>query len=225
VGLTRHGLLSTAGGRSVAAGDTDGDGYDDLVIAQPWAEESGGNAGGQITVLPGSAGGLTTSGRQVVTQDTSGVGGGAESGDAFGLDVSVGDTNNDMRADVLVGAPHEDLSRDGVERVNAGMAHLLYGSGSGVTGAGSLTLSQDTSGIPGGTETGDHFGSSVQLADASGWGRTDLAIGAEGENGDDGGILLLPSGSAGIDPADATFPGPSDFGTPAGAGLGSTLTP
>jgi N-acetylmuramoyl-L-alanine amidase-like protein/VCBS repeat protein/FG-GAP repeat protein len=224
-GLVRQGVIGTPGGRAVAAGDTDGDGYADLVIGQPFVSESGGTGGGQITVLHGSSSGLTTTGRKIITQDTSGVSGSAEDGDAFGWSVSVGDTNNDMNADVLVGSPRENLTRSGTNEVDAGMAHLLYGGSGGVTGTGSLALTQDTSGIPGAGESWDNFGSSVQLSDDSGWGRTDLAIGAEGENNGDGGVLLLPSGSAGIDPADSTYAGVGTYGAPSGAGLGNNLTP
>lgn len=223
--LVRQGLLSTPGGRSIDSGDTDGDGYADLVIGQPSAGESGGDSGGQITVLHGSSSGLTTSGQEIVTQDTAGVGGAPEYGDAFGQDVSVGDVNNDMNADVLVGVPQENLTRDGSASADPGMVHLLFGSSSGVTGEGAMSISQDTAGVPDVTEWYDRFGSSVQLADVSGWGRTDLAMGAEGEDDGDGAMVLLPAGSAGIDPYDAAFYGSGTFGAPAGASLGYTLTP
>ena len=50
------------GGRAVAAGDINGDGYDDVVVGQPDKAESAGNKGGQVTVVPGSASGLTATG-------------------------------------------------------------------------------------------------------------------------------------------------------------------
>lgn len=224
-GMQRQGVLGTKGGRSVDSADIDGDGYADLVIGQPYVAESGAPSGGQITVLPGSPGGLTTTGKRTVHQNTSGVPGGSEGGDAFGYFVSAGDVNNDNYADILVGAPRENLTRSGSNRIDAGMVHLLYGTSAGVTGSGSAAYHQDVSGIPGATESYDRFGSSVQLADVSGWGRTDLAIGEDGENTDDGAVVTIPAGSAGVDPGDADVYGPSAFGVPYNAELGYTLTP
>lgn len=224
-GLERRGVLATPGGRSVAAGDTDGDRYADLVIGQPYVSESGGRGGGQITVLRGSSGGLTSDGKRIIHQDTSGVSGGSENGDAFGLSVSVGDVNNDNYFDVLVGVPRENLSRGGENRVDAGMSHLLYGTSEGLTGSGSRSFHQDTSGVPGATEDYDRFGTAAQLADVSGWGRTDLALGMDGENGKDGGVITIPAGSTGIHADQSDFKGKGTFDSPSGAQLGFMLEP
>lgn len=64
------------------------------------------------------------------------------------------------------------ITRDGVNRTDAGQAILLKGSSTGITGTGAV--SQDTSGVPGSTESSDQFGTAVSLADLSGYGRADL---------------------------------------------------
>lgn len=224
-GLTKAGVISVKGGRSIAAGDVNGNGYDDIVIGQPVASESGGISGGQITMVPGTSTGFTTTGMTTIHQDTTGVPGGNESGDAFGTSVSVGDYNADGYADALAGAPGEDLTRDGVNRGDAGNAILVKGSASGLTGSGSIGVSQDTSGIPGATETGDRLGSSVALADLSGYGRADLTFGADGEDGTDGILLHLPSNSTGLGYTDTVIYSKTTLGTPTDGRLGQTLTP
>ncbi len=220
-GLERRGVLGTKGGRSVASGDTDGDGYADLAIGQPYVAESDARSGGQVTVLRGSSTGLTGTGKRVLSQDSPGVGGGSEGGDAFGWTVSVGDVNNDRYYDVLVGAPSETLSGQG----DAGMMHLLYGTSEGVTGSGSADYHQGTGGIPGGIEANDRFASAVQLADVSGWGRADLAIGVAGENTWNGGTITIPAGSTGIHPEQTVYYSPGTYGVPNDSRLGSSLTP
>ncbi|MFF4273135.1 FG-GAP-like repeat-containing protein [Streptomyces sp. NPDC001536] len=224
-GLTKAGVISVKGGRSIAAGDVNGNGYDDIVIGQPIASESGGKSGGQITMVPGTSTGFTTTGMTVIHQDTASVPGGNESGDALGSSVSVGDFNADGYADVLAGAPGEDLVRDGVNRTNAGNAILVKGTASGLTGAGSVAVSQDTSGIPGSTETDDRFGSSVSLTDLSGYGRADLTFGADNEDAGDGILLHLPSNSTGLGYADAVIYSKTTLATPTDARLGQTLAP
>ncbi|WP_235990758.1 hypothetical protein [Streptomyces ureilyticus] len=120
---------------------------------------------------------------------------------------------------------NEDITRGGTNQKNAGVTLLLKGTSTGLTGSGALSLHQDTSGITGWTEPSDKLGSSVVLQDLSGWGRADLAIGTEGENGYDGTILQLDSGSAGIDTTKGVYYGRDGLGTPGGAHLGQTLTP
>jgi hypothetical protein len=223
-GLVKVSVLSVKGGRSIAAGDVNGNGYDDIVIGQPYTAESGAKAGGQVTVVPGTSTGFTTTGMKTVHQDTSGVPGTAESGDAMGWSVSAGDYNLDGYADVLAGAPREDITRSG-NRADAGMVFLLKGSSSGLTGTGALGYTQDTSGIAGQTETNDRFGSSVVLQDLSGWGRADLAIGVEGEDAYNGTVFQMDSGSSGVSTTGGVYYGRSVLGTPAGGYLGQTLQP
>ncbi len=223
-GLVKVSVLSVKGGRSIAAGDVNGNGYDDIVIGQPYTAESGAKAGGQVTVVPGTSTGFTTTGMKTVHQDTAGVPGTAESGDAMGWSVSAGDYNLDGYADVLTGAPREDITRSG-NRADAGMVFLLKGSSSGLTGTGALGYSQDTAGISGSTETNDRFGSSVVLQDLSGWGRADLAIGAEGEDAYNGTVFQMDSGSSGVSTEGGVYYGRSLLGTPAGGYLGQTLQP
>ncbi|WP_406174944.1 FG-GAP-like repeat-containing protein [Streptomyces sp. NBC_00996] len=224
-GLVKVSVLSVKGGRSIAAGDVNGNGYDDIVIGQPYTAESGAHRGGQVTMVPGTSTGFTTTGMTTINQDTSGVPGAAEDGDAMGASVSVGDYNDDGYADVLAGAPNEDITRSGTNQSNAGMVELLKGTSSGLTGSGAHAYSQDTSGITGWTEPNDKFGSAVTLQDLSGWGRADLAIGVEGENSYDGTILQLDTGSSGVDTSSGVYYGRDTLGTPAGTHLGQVLTP
>lgn len=224
-GLTKIGVISVRGGRSIAAGDVNGNGYDDIVIGQPVTSESGGKSGGQITMVPGTSSGFTTTGMTTIHQDTANVAGGNESGDLFGASVSVGDYNADGFADALTGVPNEDFPRSGVNQSNAGDVLLVKGTSSGLTGTGSVRLSQETSGVPGSAETGDLFGSSVSLTDLSGYGRADLTFGAEGEDGTDGIVMYLPSNSTGLGYTQAVIYSKTTLGTTTDGHLGQTLTP
>ncbi|MFF3344426.1 FG-GAP-like repeat-containing protein [Streptomyces sp. NPDC002779] len=224
-GLTKAGVLSVKGGRSIAAGDFNGNGYDDIVIGQPVASESGAVSGGQITMLFGTSTGFTTTGMKVIHQDTSGVPGGNESGDSFGISVSAGDLDADGYADALAGARGEDLTRSGVSHANAGSVVLVKGSPTGLTGSGSAAISQDTTGVPGAAEAGDLFGTSVTLTDLSGYGRADLTVGANGEDGTDGVLLHIPSNSTGIGYGDSLIYSKTTLGTPTDGGLGQVLAP
>ncbi len=86
-----------------------------------------------------------------------------ESDDRFGGALAVGDVTGDGKADVLVGAPGEDIG----SRVDAGSVTLLKGSAARLTGAGAQAFDQNHSAVPDGSEKGDRFGSSVALLNLS----------------------------------------------------------
>jgi hypothetical protein len=143
----------------------------------------------------------------------------------MGASVSVGDYNLDGYADVLTGVPHEDITRSGTNEADAGATLLLPGSATGLTGAGSQSINEDTDGVSGATETGDDFGSAVSLTDLHGTSRADLAIGASGENDGDGTVVKIDTDASGVLPSTAVYYGPTVMGTPAGSHIGVTLTP
>ncbi|MER7106614.1 FG-GAP-like repeat-containing protein [Streptomyces sp. NPDC000229] len=226
-GLERIGVLYPRGGRSLAAGDINGDGYDDLAIGQPNATESGHTAtGGAVAQVLGSATGLTATGRATFQQNSTGVPDTDESGDTMGASVAIGDVNLDGYEDVLTGLPGEDLTRGGVNQANAGQVILLRGSSTGMTATGSVAYSQDTTGVPGDSAPNERLGAAVVLTDLSGYGRADLALGADGESANNGVILQLDNSStSGVVPSSGIYYGVNSLGAGTGLNIGRLLAP
>ena len=91
---------------SLAAGDFDGDGTDDLVLGMRSEAIGSATGSGASMVLFGNAtGGITTKGALWIDQDTAGVPGTVAAADHFGWTVGALDTDGNGRVEPLVGAP------------------------------------------------------------------------------------------------------------------------
>ncbi|MFB7913502.1 FG-GAP repeat protein [Streptomyces sp. NPDC056061] len=214
------------GGETITAGRVDGDAYDDLVVGRPVDGQDSDvdlplAEGGMITYVPGSATGPRGDRAQVFNQDSAGVPGVAEHSDGFGFSVSIGDVNGDGYGDIAVGVPGEDLGTT----KNAGSVLVLPGTASGPTGKGTVGFNQDTANVPGVAEADDRFGAAVALVDTDRDGRTELLVGAPGENADAGSLWVFPTTASG-----PTAEGSFTFGhgtlgtTPTDAKLGSSFS-
>ncbi|MCX5240500.1 FG-GAP-like repeat-containing protein [Streptomyces prunicolor] len=215
------------GGLGTASGDINNDGYDDLVVGQLSSadDKAEGDDGGKIAVYLGSSegvGGEEGPGipAQWWSQNSPGVPGTSEHGDAWGNDLSVGDVNGDGYADVAIGAPGEDIGT--VQ--DAGAVWLLRGSSNGVTATGAQSFDQNTANIPGTAEADDAWGSQVRLADTDADGRSELVASAPGENSGDGYVWLLPAGPNGLLAEGSSLYSAADLGGAAkGAGFGAAI--
>jgi hypothetical protein len=92
-------------GSVLATGDTNGDGYADLLVGAP------GRAGGAGSVYPYVGGAVSTARPESVTPTTpirqADVSGTDEAGDRFGAALAVGDLSGDGKGDAVVGSPVE----------------------------------------------------------------------------------------------------------------------
>ncbi len=90
---------------SVAAGDLDADGADDLFIGGPGNDDGGTDSGAAWMVISG-----LTGDRALANADATLYGGAPD--DGMGSAISVGDVDGDGRADLVFGVPGEDLLGD-----------------------------------------------------------------------------------------------------------------
>lgn len=145
-------------GWSIAAGDLDDDGYDDLVVGSIVDEANGYRSGTSFLFLGPLSGGNN---RADNIDDEAWTG---DYNDRAGTANAVGDLNGDGIDDWVVSAPR-DSSSDGV-------VYVLHGP---VSSSGNLSSSADVS-LDGASS--ERAGSALFVADTDGDGTQDLAVGA-----------------------------------------------
>jgi hypothetical protein len=189
-GIVGSAKTSARFGSVLAIGNFNGDDFDDLAIGVPSDRVSGFADAGSLTVLLGSANGLTAAGNQMFSQDSSGVSDSPQTGEHFAAALAAGDFNDDGRDDLAVGVPAENLVTE-----TEGAIHVLFGTAGGLSstaGPGKHFLTQNTPDIRESAGDRDNFGEAVATGDFNDDGVADLAVGAPGESfGDEPEIGLV----------------------------------
>lgn len=187
-------------GNALTTGDVNGDGRADLVVGSPGESIGAESSAGLVTVLWGSAAGLTGTGAVGYDQSDAQIPGSAESGDWFGGAAAVADLNRDGRTDLAIGAPGESVG----STWSSGSVTVVYGVAGGLSTNGASFVDQNSAGVPGSNETDDDFGSVLKTLPGD---NDTLVVTALRESAGatrDGAFTVLPSGSAGL-------PGPTGF--------------
>ncbi len=174
-------------GSALAAGDFDGDGFDDLAIGIPGEDIGSGAAqvedAGAIQVLFGRASGLSTIGGVLLRRGTN-LSGPAVADEFLGAVLAAGNVNASPGDELVIGIPSFDIT---AALEGAGAIMLV----SDVDGAAlNQTISQASAGIPGLEEAGDRFGEALALGDFDGNGFAEIVVGVPREGVGAGNVIF-----------------------------------
>ncbi len=164
-------------GYSLAAGDFDNDGVDDLAVGVRGEDEGGVVDAGAVMILRGNTNGMTASGAYRVLRN-GGAMGTAAAGDEFGFTMTAGDVVGGGADDLIVGIPRDDIN--GV--VDTGSVLVIPGSNTGTLATGNATVISQGPLASASDETDDRLGDSLRVGDFNGDGNDDLVIGSPSED-------------------------------------------
>jgi len=159
-------------GFALAAGDTDGDGFDDLAVGMPGDDTSSAVDSGSVMLFEGTATGAFTRFGAVINEEPAGIQGLAETGDRFGSSLTIAKLGADAFEDLVIGVPGDRVGSQG----GAGSVHVFMSKFFGVDLGDQFVLTQEFL-DSGAAEAGDAFGSAVSNGDYNGDGFDDLVIG------------------------------------------------
>jgi FKBP-type peptidyl-prolyl cis-trans isomerase len=171
---------ATAGdhfGSALAAGDLNADHFVDLAIGVPNKTIGGNSNAGAVNVIYGSRTGLKSTNNQLWDQSqlsASTIG----AGDLFGSALAIGDFNADGARDLAVGAPGQTVS----SFANAGAVNVIYGTRMVLSAANNQFWTAASTDVAGDPNANAQFGFALAAGDFNDDSRSDLAIGAPGEN-------------------------------------------
>jgi hypothetical protein len=165
-------------GETLAAGDFDHDGFDDLAIGAPYEDLFPAVDSGQVITLYGSAAGFVFARTQFWSENTIYDPGESEDGDHFGHALAAGDFDGDGRDDLAMGQPGEFglVAGDGA-------VTLLMGTPTGLSSARRYSIVAGYEGVPGPeNQLQREFGAALASGDLDGDGHADLLVGAAEED-------------------------------------------
>ncbi|MFZ5787146.1 MAG: hypothetical protein ACOY3Y_11950, partial [Acidobacteriota bacterium] len=176
-------------GHALAAGRVDGDRCDDLIVGVPgvgarWERQ------GAVQVRFGNDPLIDSPLADGVELAVLSPLDSAHDGDQLGWTIALGDFNLDHRDDIAIGAPE---SRDPGGQPGAGRVFVCYGSWSGFGAGQDITercehFDSNPLEVPSGPDH-DRFGWALAAVDLDGDEIEDLAVGAPGDPGAEGGLV------------------------------------
>ncbi len=191
-------------GFTLAVGDFNGDGKDDLAIGTPYETHGAGASSiqdaGAVNIVFGSDAGLdTTTSPPILSQATDGAAGIPYDYELFGFSLTAADFNNDGFDDLAAGIPFEDVS----EVVQIGAVQIFYSDENGPSTVGDDLIYDAI--YP---DDLDRFGRAVTAVDSNGDGYPELIASATGDDpqeleiDDVGSIFVFFSDSDGVSQTD-----------------------
>jgi hypothetical protein len=183
-------------GYSLAVGDFDNNGIDDLAVGAPGWDVTSAVDAGAVFVGLGRAGQAPSGALNFAafsaafTQSGTGrnnLRGESQEGDLLGFSLAAGKFNSGNYWDLAIGVPGEDVLFRGSQQVDAGAVVVAYGNNGGPDGTTSTQMytQEPNNGdysLPGSPEAGDVLGFSLAAGNFNGDTFDDLAIGAPGED-------------------------------------------
>ena len=204
---------------ALAAGDFNGDGFEDLAVGVPDESVGALEDAGAINIILGSASGLTTTGNFVITEDDLGLFAVSQADDRFAASLTVADFDKDGDDDLAIGVPHQFLGA-GLE--DGGAVLVVNGSDTGLDTGDTQLWGQFN--LAGTEENGDQFGTALTTGDFNGDSYPDLAVGLPYEDvgaiADAGAVNIIFGSNNGLTATGNQIidPNNADFGATLGPG-------
>jgi serine/threonine protein kinase len=191
----------SSGTSGLAIADVDNDGYDDIIQGDAVPAPVGNAIGGEVRVWRGSRRGPRRE-PIVIDQNTTGVPGDDEFDDLFGFSVGAADVDRDGFADIVVGAPGENVDIDGVPTQDIGAFTVIRGGPSGRARQAHTGFAK-TAGIRGTPFAGEEIGAGLVVLDIAGDRRPEVVVKAGGATRVEDSLFVLEPREGAFAPGEA----------------------